>query len=68
MSMLAAAGLPITKAHAYGNDFLFVPADRVMGDPATFACTLCHRHHGVGADGLILYSRRANGAAMMKLK
>src|SRR5262245_5723431 len=56
--------IPVTKAHAYGNDFLFVPGERVTSDPATFARTLCHRHHGVGADGLILYTRRPDGATM----
>ena len=56
--------LPITKAHAYGNDFLLVPRDRVMGDPAAFARTVCHRHHGVGADGLVLYTLRQAGATM----
>lgn len=61
---MAAAGFPVTKAHAYGNDFLFIPADRVSGDPSALARTLCHRHHGVGADGLIAYTLRAGGATM----
>jgi diaminopimelate epimerase len=45
----------VAKAHAYGNDFLFVPAADVTGDPADLARRLCHRHTGVGGDGLILY-------------
>ena len=57
-------GLAVTKAHAYGNDFLFVSEDAAQGDPALLARTLCARHTGVGADGLILYRRRPGGATM----
>lgn len=57
-------GLSLAKAHAYGNDFLCVPEEAVSGDPASLARILCHRHHGVGADGLILYTRRPHGATM----
>ena len=57
-------GLAVTKAHAYGNDFLFVSEDAVPGDPAMLARTLCARHTGVGADGLILYRRSPGGATM----
>ena len=56
--------LPITKAHAYGNDFVLVPRDRVTEDPAVFARSVCHRHHGIGADGLILYVLRHSAATM----
>jgi diaminopimelate epimerase len=56
--------LPVAKAHAYGNDFLFVPRDRVSGDPAALARTLCHRHQGVGGDGVILFSMQPDGATM----
>jgi diaminopimelate epimerase len=49
----------LTKAHAYGNDFLFVPAADAGSAGAenrpALARALCDRHHGVGADGLILY-------------
>lgn len=55
---------PVVKGHAYGNDFLLVPEDRVMGDAGAFAKALCHRHSGVGADGLILYTLRPGGATM----
>ena len=63
-------GIAVTKAHAYGNDFLFVAEDAVVdaagGDPTVLARTLCARHTGVGADGLILY-RRCPGGATMRL-
>jgi diaminopimelate epimerase len=54
----------VSKAHAYGNDFLFVPLADAPGDPAAFARAVCHRHHGIGADGLILYDLRDGGATM----
>lgn len=52
------------KAHAYGNDFLYVPADALDADPAAAARRLCDRHTGIGADGLIAYRFTKNGAAM----
>lgn len=61
------APLRLAKAHAYGNDFLFAPRDEVRGDAAAFARALCHRHEGIGADGLILYSFRPAGATMRLL-
>jgi diaminopimelate epimerase len=57
----------VTKAHAYGNDFLFVPTADVGGDRADLARRLCHRHHGVGGDGLIVYDLRPGGATMQIL-
>jgi diaminopimelate epimerase len=59
--------LNITKAHAYGNDFLLVPAQRVSQDDSALARELCQRHTGIGADGLILYTLRDRGATMRLL-
>ena len=56
--------LPITKAHAYGNDFLLVPVSEAGNSLPDLARRLCHRHHGIGADGLILFDRRSSGATM----
>jgi diaminopimelate epimerase len=58
------AELPVAKAHAYGNDFLLVPRVAVSGDAAALARSMCHRHHGIGADGVILYDLRDRGATM----
>jgi diaminopimelate epimerase len=56
------------KAHAYGNDFLYVPADALPGaDLAACARRLCDRHRGIGADGLILYTLTDEGASMTLL-
>jgi diaminopimelate epimerase len=60
--------IPFTKAHAYGNDFLYVELKTVEGrDAAVAARRLCDRHRGVGADGLILYSPTPLGASMKLL-
>ncbi len=57
--------MTITKAHAYGNDFLFVDRDTVAGrDAAALARQVCARHTGIGGDGLILYSFTPDGATM----
>lgn len=60
---------PVTKAHAYGNDFLLVAEDAagfgaVGDDPAAVVRGLCHRHTGIGADGVIFFDARAHGATM----
>jgi diaminopimelate epimerase len=54
-----------SKAHAYGNDFLYIRAADASSRPAdALACELCDRHTGVGADGLILYEPTPDGASM----
>lgn len=60
--------LSIAKAHAYGNDFVFVPEDQVRGaDVPALARQTCARHSGIGADGLIVYTAAPDGAARMRL-
>ena len=59
--------MKIVKAHAYGNDFLLVPADGVRGDLPALARAACHRHTGIGADGVIVYTLRQRGATMQLL-
>jgi diaminopimelate epimerase len=54
----------VSKAHAYGNDFLLVPREQAGDQRAALARAICHRHHGIGADGLILYELRERGATM----
>ncbi|MES1254150.1 MAG: diaminopimelate epimerase, partial [Acidobacteriota bacterium] len=57
--------LSLTKAHAYGNDFLYVREDAVEGsDLAALARELCERHEGIGADGLVVYTPTPDGASM----
>lgn len=60
--------LDVAKAHAFGNDFLFVPADQVARrDLPALARQMCARHTGIGADGLILYAAAPDGTARMRL-
>lgn len=54
----------VTKAHAYGNDFLLVPKADGGSDPADLARRLCDRHRGIGADGLILCELRPGRSTM----
>jgi len=57
--------LELLKAHAYGNDFLYLESsDLDRPDGPALARALCERHTGVGADGLVLYRPTAAGAAM----
>jgi diaminopimelate epimerase len=57
--------IPFAKAHAYGNDFLYVSADTVKDLPLDrLAREMCDRRTGVGADGLICYERMPEGARM----
>ena len=67
----------VTKAHAYGNDFLLMEeAELPPGiDRPALARRMCDRHRGIGADGLMIYSlapppgnsRTAEPAASMRL-
>jgi diaminopimelate epimerase len=57
----------VTKAHGYGNDFLCVPAGDAGSDLPSLARAMCHRHHGIGADGVLIYTLRDGGAGMTLL-
>ena len=60
--------LSVAKAHAYGNDFLFVPAEQAEGlKRSELSRRLCDRHAGIGGDGVIYYTIAPDGTAQMKL-
>jgi diaminopimelate epimerase len=61
--------MQFAKAHAYGNDFVYVRSRDVAPGVAldALARELCERHTGIGADGLILYEPAAEGASMRLL-
>jgi diaminopimelate epimerase len=62
---VAGASMKFAKAHAYGNDFLYVKAEDVGGAPPdALARELCNRHTGIGADGLIVYEAAADEVRM----
>lgn len=57
--------IKFAKAHAYGNDFLYVEQRAVAGLTLdALARELCDRHAGIGADGLIVYERSGDEASM----
>lgn len=43
-----------TKLQATGNDFILVDARNMKQDWSKLAKDMCHRHFGIGSDGLIL--------------
>jgi diaminopimelate epimerase len=50
--------LRFVKAHAYGNDFLYVRRELIDDaiDLRVLAIEMCDRHTGIGADGLIVFA------------
>ena len=58
--------MTVVKAHAYGNDFLLIRAEDVPAADRRSPLTrsLCDRHRGIGADGVIFYRPTADGAVM----
>ena len=57
--------IPFIKAHAYGNDFLYVKErELVETNRSQLAREMCDRHTGIGADGLILYGGTYDDATM----
>lgn len=46
--------MDFTKLQATGNDFILVDAGGLEQDWARLARVMCHRHFGIGADGLLL--------------
>lgn len=48
--------MQFTKYTGLGNDFIFLdtPQAQALRDPFRAAQILCDRHHGIGADGLVL--------------
>jgi diaminopimelate epimerase len=58
--------IKFTKAHAYGNDFIYLRRDAVADvDLAALARELCDRHTGIGGDGLIVFEPTSDGASMV---
>ena len=54
-------GRTLTKAHGTGNDFILVPDFAGTLDlPAEAVASVCDRHFGIGADGLIRVVRTAS--------
>jgi len=61
--------MKLIKAHALGNDFLLIDAADTGSarDVPELARAVCERHRGIGADGLLIFSRTANPVTMRLL-
>jgi diaminopimelate epimerase len=61
--------MKLIKAHALGNDFLLLDAGELppSADSSAVARAVCDRHRGVGADGLLIFSRRDDPVSMRLL-
>src|SRR5271169_3725377 len=46
--------MDFTKVQSVGNDFVLLETNDNKGDWAKIAQTICNRHFGIGADGLLL--------------
>ncbi len=46
--------MKFTKMHGAGNDFVVIETNAARHDWSRLATAMCHRHYGVGADGLLL--------------
>ncbi|MFI5176957.1 MAG: diaminopimelate epimerase [Vicinamibacterales bacterium] len=57
-------GVTLTKAHAYGNDFLLVRAAELgaIASLPAFVRAICDRHRGIGADGVMVIEETTDGA------
>ncbi len=60
--------LPFTKMQTCGNDYIFLENfDGQITCPESLCVTFCHRHYGVGADGIILMERSDIADAKMRM-
>lgn len=61
--------MDFVKMHGLGNDFVLVDgsAQALPGDLARLARSVCDRHFGVGADGLVLFWPLGDGRARMRI-
>lgn len=57
--------IPFTKFHGFGNDYIVIEADDLVGvaDVGAFALAICNRHTGVGSDGIAIMEKLGNGDA-----
>lgn len=60
--------LPFSKLQTCGNDYIFL--ENFNGEitcPESLCITLCDRHYGVGADGIVLMEHSARADAKMRM-
>ena len=60
--------LPFAKMQTCGNDYIFLEDfDGQITCPEALCVTLCDRHYGIGADGIILMERSRKADARMRM-
>jgi len=59
--------MEFTKLQAAGNDFILIDARSIEMDWSKLALDMCHRHYGVGADGLILLGSSSTADFNMRI-
>jgi diaminopimelate epimerase len=61
--------MQLIKSHAFGNDFLLVDEQEIasVADLPELARTVCERHRGIGADGLLVFGTGSSGTTMRLL-
>ena len=56
-----------TKMHSCGNDYIFIENfDEKITCPESLCVTLCDRHYGIGADGIVLIEKSEAADAYMR--
>jgi len=56
-----------TKLQCAGNDFILVEASEVNPDWSQMATTMCDRHFGIGADGLLILMPSQSADFLMRM-
>jgi diaminopimelate epimerase len=59
--------LTFTKLQATGNDFILIDARNIRRDWHKLARNMCHRHFGIGSDGLILLKNSTKADFEMRM-
>ena len=59
--------MKFTKLQSVGNDFVLIEANGNEQDWGKLAISVCDRHFGVGADGLLLVSPSASADIGMRI-
>jgi diaminopimelate epimerase len=59
--------MDFTKVHSVGNDFVLIEPAETAVDWSKLAIAMCHRHFGVGADGILLLLRSQKADFRMRI-
>ena len=61
--------MKLIKSHALGNDFLLIDGAEIKSDRdvSDLARVVCERHRGIGADGLLIFTRSESQVSMRLL-